>query len=230
MDYPLRSIAFLAELIFPPRAHRAEDLQKIHAAAFTDPKCQYQNFALVPGGATLSNPQATANVISAASFLADRLQIREEMSGISREDFQGRVESLAGHAMSVLRVEQFIIQNYVVRSLVNARNFVDSREFMSRSLLNMEDEDFACLERTPQIVGVRMVFPQTEEHPGMFNIRVESYAAEPRSLFVENVGVFRSMITSNNLHEVTSHFDSTYEYVDGNLVNFIAQFDGREGS
>ena len=228
MDYPLRSIAFLAELIFPARQHKPEDLQRIHAAAFNDPSCQYQNFALVPGGATLSNPQAAPNRVSAASFLADRLQVREEMSGISREDFQQRVESLAGHALNELGVQQFVIGNYVVRSLVNPKNFADSREFMARSLLNMEAEDFSCLERSPQIVGVRMVFPEAPpEQPGMYNIRVESYAAEPRSLFIENVGVYRTAISADNLVEVVRSFESTYQYVNDNLVEFVAQFDGR---
>jgi hypothetical protein len=128
----------------------------------------------------------------------------------------------------VLGVEQFVAQNFIVRSLVNARNYYDSREFLSRSVLNMEEDDFACLERTPQIVGVRFVFPQTSENRGMFSIRVESYAAEPRSLFIENVGVFRSVVNQANLADLTSSLFATYDYIDGNVVNFISQFDARE--
>lgn len=230
MDYPIRSIAFQAELIHAPRQHRPDSLQRIHAAAFADPTCQYQNFALVPGGAVLSNPQTGPGMVSMASFLADRVQVREEMSGIGRDDFQARLESLAGHAASWLGVEQFLAQNYVVRSLVNPRTFHDAREFMSRSLLNMEDEDLACLQRVPQILGVRMVFPDTPDQPGIYNVRVESYAAEPRSLFLENVGTFRAMITSNNLESVTDGFGRTYDYLESNLVAFVSQFDGRTES
>src|SRR5690606_9282552 len=136
------------------------------------------------GGAALSNPPQQANMVSTVMFLPDRVQVREEVSGISREEFQDRVARLSGLAFEVLHVQQFLLQNFIVRSLVNARNFYDSREFIARSLLNMEEEDFACLQRQPQIVGVRMVFPQTDENRGMFNVRVESYAAEPRSLFI----------------------------------------------
>ncbi|MBI4882069.1 MAG: hypothetical protein HY812_20770 [Planctomycetes bacterium] len=228
MDYPLRSIAYLAELIHIPRQHKPADLQKIHSLAFSDERCQYQNFALIPGGATLSNPQAQANMVSAASFLPDRVQVREEMSGISREDFQQRVERLSELALEVLEVQHFLVQNFIVRSLVNAQNYSDSREFLSRAVLNMVEEDFACLERMPQIVGLRLVFPQTSENRGMFNIRVESYAAEPRSLFIENVGVFRSVVNRSNVADLTSNFFATYDYIDENIVDFIAQFDGRE--
>ncbi len=228
MDYPLRSIAYLAELIHPPKQHQPADLQRVHSLAFGDDRCQYQNFTLIPGGAALSNPQTQVNMVSSATFLPDRLQVREEISGISREDFQDRVARLCGLSFQILNVGQFLIQNFIVRSLVNARNFYDSREFISRSLLNMEEEDFACLQRLPQIMGVRMVFPQTDENRGMFNIRVESYAAEPRSIFIENVGIFKSVINQNNLSDLTSNFFATYDYIDGNVVDFISQFDGRE--
>ncbi len=228
MDYPMRSIAYLAELIHPPRQHTAEEMQRIHSLTFADPKAPYQNFQMIPGGAALSNPPQQANMISTVTFLPDRVQVREEMSGISREEFQDRVARLSGLAFEVLHVPQFMVQNFIVRSLVNARNFYDSREFIARSLLNMEEEDFACLQRQPQIVGVRMVFPQTDENRGMFNIRVESYAAEPRSLFIENVGVFKSVINPHNLSDLTSNFFATYDYIDGNVIDFISQFDARE--
>lgn len=228
MEYPLRSIAYLAELIYPPKQHSAADLQRVHSLTFADDRCRYQNFQLHPGGASLSNPQTQPTMVSSATFLPDRMQVREEMSGISREDFQDRMARLSGLAFQVLGVPQFLMQNFVVRSLVNPRNFYDSREFISRSLLNMEEEDFACLARQPQILGVRMVFPQSNENRGMFNVRVESYAAEPRSLFIENVGSFRSVVNQHNLADLTSDFFATYDYIDGNLVDFIAQFDGRE--
>lgn len=228
MDYPLRSIAYVAELIHPPRQHAAQDLQRMHAAIFADPKCPYQNFNLLPGGAAIYNPPTQANMVSSLTILQDRVQVREELSGISREDFQERVERIATHSFAMLGIQQFAMQSFVVRSLVNARNFYDSREFISRSLLNMEEDDFVCLQRAPQIVGLRFVFPQTNETRGMFNIRIESYAAEPRSLFIENVGIFRSLITDANINELTSNFFSTYDYLDGNVVDFIAQFDTRE--
>lgn len=230
MDYPIRSIAFQAELIHAPRKHGAPSLQKIHAATFADSTCQYQNFAIVPGGAVLSNPQTAANRVSMASFLADRVQVREEMTGISRDDFRERLESLAGYAVSELGVDQFLVQNYVVRSLVNPRSFTDSREFMSRSLLNMEDEDLACLERAPQILGVRMVFPPPDPSQGIYNVRVESYAAEARSVFLENIGTFRVQVTAEHLDVIGQGFDQTYDFVDSNMVEFIAQFDGREST
>jgi hypothetical protein len=228
MEYDLRSIAYIAELIHAPRQHQAADLQRLHQVAFHDPRCPYQNFQLIPGGATLFNAPNQGGMISSVHVLPDRLQIREEMTGISREDFQERLERLASYSLQYLGVEQYAAQNFVVRSLVNPRNYYDSREFMARSVLNMEEDDFSCLDRKPQIVGLRMVFPETPESRGFFNVRVESYAAEPRSVFIENVAIYRSLISGGNVSELTSNFFATYDYVDANIVDFIAQFDSKE--
>jgi len=228
MDYDLRTIAYVAEMLHPPKQHQAPDLQKVHGATISDPKCGYQNFQVIPGGASLFNPPTQAAMVSAVHFLPDRVQIREEMTGISREEFQDRIERIAAYAFQHLGIEQIALQNFVVRSLVNSRVYHDSKEFMSRSMLNMEDDDFGCLEREPQIVGLRLFFPQTNESRGAFNIRIESYVQEPRSLFVENIGIFRSFVNGANLNELTSNFFSTYDYLDSNIVDFIAQFDSKE--
>ncbi len=228
MDYDLRSIAYVAELLHAPKQHNPVELQKVHAVAFADPKCTYQNFQVTPLGASLFNPSTDNNTVSAVHFLQDRIQIREEMTGISREEFQDRIERIAGYSIEHLAIEQFAFQNFVVRSLVNARYFPDSREFIRKSVLNMEEEDFTCLEREPQIVGLRLFFPQTNETRGAFNVRIESYERDPRSVFIENVGIFRSVVNSGNLNEITSNFFSTYDYLDANIVDFLAQFDSKE--
>ncbi len=227
MEYDLRSIAYVAELLHAPKQHDAAALQRVHTLAFADPKCSYQNFQVVPGGAAFFNPP-TPSAVSAVHFLPDRIQIREEMTGISREEFQDRIERIAAYSLEHLAIEHFALQNFVVRSLVNARFYTDSKEFVRRSLLNMEDEDFECLEREPQIVGLRFFFPQTNETRGAFNVRIESYEKDPRSVFVENIGIFRSLVTGGNLNELTSNFFSTYDYLDSNIVDFLSQFDSKE--
>ena len=228
MDYPMRTLAYLCEMIHPPKAHTSQDLQRFHTAAFQDSACLYQNFQLHPGGATLSNPPTAQNQISALTIIGDRIQLREELTGIAREEFQAKLTRATALAFEVLGVGQIPVQNFVVRSLVNPRNFYDSREFVARSLFNMEEEDFNCLQRKPEILGLRFVFPQTSDNRGVFNIRVESYATEPRSLFIENVGMFKSLVTAGNVEDLTSNFFATYDYIDGQLIDFIAQFDGKE--
>ena len=192
MNYPMRSIAFVTELIHPPKRHDAAALQRLHSVAFADGECRYQNFQMLPVGAQMSNPPGRAQSVSTCTLLADRVQVREEMTGIGREEYEARLERMARYAMLNLDIQAFVVQQYVVRALINSRYYVDSREFVARALLNMETESFASLDRTANILGIRFVLGTGDAKQGVYNVRVESFAQDHRSIFIENVATFRT--------------------------------------
>jgi len=225
MNYPLRSIAYIAELIHPPANHNAADLQKLHSVAFADQICQYQNFQMLPQGAQMSNPPGQSRSVSCCTFLGDRIQIREEMTGISREDYENRLQRIAFLAMTHLKLQVFIVQQFVVRTLVNSKFFVDSREFISQGIFNMESDNFAPLDRKQDILGLRFALSKGDQKEGLFNLRIESFSQDPRSIFIENIGTYRTMVRKDNLEGLTDNFGKTYAYVETNVVPFLAQFD-----
>ena len=79
MTYDPRTIAFAAEILYPPQQLRADLVQTVHNTLYQKPELGYQNFQVAPDGIHLSNlPQAPGQV-SMASFRFDRLVLREEM-------------------------------------------------------------------------------------------------------------------------------------------------------
>jgi hypothetical protein len=225
MNYPMRSIAYLSEMIHPPISHQASSLQKLHSMAFTDPECQYQNFQMLPTGAQMSNPPGRTRSISCCNFLNDRIQVREEMTGISRGDYEVRLQKIADLSMNHLKIPMFMVQQFVVRSLINPKNFTDSREFMARALLNMESENFHPLERSTDILGLRLALSKGDQKEGIFNLRIESFSQDARSLFLENVGTYHAVVNAQNLQNLTTNFTNTYSYIEDSVIPFLAQFD-----
>lgn len=225
INYSMRSIAFITELIHPPMNYQAPDLQKIHSIAFADPECQYQNFQMLPMGAQLSNPPGATKSISSCAFLNDRIQVREEMTGISYEDYTKRLEKLVGLAINHLQVPMFVVSQFIIRTLVNTQQFKDSREFVAKGLLNMEPENFEALDRNGDILGLRLALSKPDKQQGLYNLRIESYSQDARSLFIENVGTYQVMIKAENLQDLTSNFYNTYTYIESNVVPFLLQFD-----
>ena len=62
MSYDPRSIAFGAEILFPPQAVRADLVQSVHNALYRQPAFGYQNFQLAQDGVHLSNEIGRAHV------------------------------------------------------------------------------------------------------------------------------------------------------------------------
>lgn len=228
MNYPMRSIAFISEMIHAPLIHQAADLQKVHNLTFSDQVCQYKNFQMLPVGAQMSNPPKRHQSISCCTYLNDRIQIREEMTGISREDYENRIQRLADIVMDNLNIQAFHVQQFVVRTLINPRHYTDSREFVSKALCNMESEDFAPFGRSMNLLGLRFALGAPGSKEGDFNLRVESFAQDTRSLFIENIGVYRTVIKRENIGDITSNFSDTYSYIETAIIPFLSQFDETE--
>lgn len=227
MPHGLRSIAFVAELIHAPVQHDPRALQKLHGDLFASSESGYRDFRLVPGGAQLSN--ATGGLpgtpVSCVNLLPDRVQIREEQTGISREDFEARVGALARSVLEQLSVKVFLAQQYAVRSVVNPVTANDSREFMLRTLFGFDDGLLAGFAASPSLAGLRLAFPAAEEGGGIFNVRVESFSNDNRSLFLEAVGTFGKPVRADAVDGLVEGFDATYDFLHERLVAFVGQFD-----
>jgi hypothetical protein len=227
MSYGLRSIAFVAELIHAPVQHDPHALQKLHGELFGSAECSYRDFRLVPGGAQLSNALGSlpGAPVSCANLLGDRVQVREEQTGISREDFERRVGHLAKAVLGALPVKLFLAQQYAVRSVINPQSTSDAREFMLRTLFGLDETLLTCFPAPPSLAGLRLAFPPTEAGKGIFNVRVESFSSDNRSLFLETVGTFGQPVQAESIDSLVQRFDATYDFLQEQLVAFVSQFD-----
>ena len=82
MSYDPRTIAFAAEVLYPPQQLRADLAQAVHNTLYRQPGRGYQNFQVAQDGIHLTNlPQAPGQV-SSATFHWDRLVLREELREI----------------------------------------------------------------------------------------------------------------------------------------------------
>lgn len=231
--YPLRSIQFFAELVHAPIQHAPSDLQRAHGKLFENDSARYANFQLVQGGAQLSNPvqppgtPQAQGAVSGAWILPDRLRVQEQLTGVSRDDFEKRIDAFARILMPELKIPAFLASQFVVQSLVSPRVATNAIELVGRSMLSMQGDDLSLFERPPLLLGVRMTFPTAPIDEGQFHSRIESMQRDPKTIFFENVGVFRSKIEENSLSRVVSQFVQTYDWVQEQLVGWLGRVEGR---
>lgn len=237
MAYDPRTLAYLSEIIHGPLQHDAVRLQSVYNDLFQDARLGYRNFSLVQGGAMLSNPVAQPTQVSSATFLADRIQIREELTDVTLEDFRARVERLAQLSLAKLGIQVVTAQQVVVRSVIQPRHFQDSRKFLGSSMFSLPADRFQAIGRPAQLLGFRAVYPQTPEEPNVFSLRIESFNNDPRSVFVEVVGTFPPVVPGSPLARAADGNDrqafetlghnvtATYAFLERRALTFVEQFD-----
>ena len=230
MTYGLRSIAFVSEFIHPPIQHDPRTLQQLHGALFDRSECSYRDFRLVSGGAQFSN--ATSGMpgapVSVVNVLADRIQVREEQTGASKDDFEARVSALAEVALEVLPMQLFMVQQFAVRSVVNPQSSDDARGFMLHTVYGFDENLISTFPSLPNLTGMRFTFPPMGDDQAVYSVRVESFSQDNRSLFLENVGTFGRPVVASDLSKLADRFDATYQFLQGPVVGFVEQFDGEE--
>lgn len=229
MSYGLRSIAFVAELIHPPVKHDPQSLQKLHSLLFSSAVCSYRDFKLTPIGAVLSNSVGgvPGTPVSSVNVLGDRIQVREEQTGLSREDFGARLEHLARAVLTNLPVGMFVAQQFAVRSVLNLHGG-DARSFMLKTVFGFDEALLEAFGNAPSLAGLRLAFPPPSPGEGLFNVRIESFTKDNRSVFLENVATYGTPVNLDQLDRLSERFEATYEYLQDRMVGFVSLFDAEE--
>jgi len=224
MIYTTRTIALVCELYHPPQQPDPAPIQRFHNAMFESGDPFYSSFSVTPAGAVLSNPVSQPGANSYAAFLRDRFQFREELSGLTHDGFAARVKRVSQDVSKLCGIQSFIAEQVTVRTLVNPRNFKDSREYLKQGMFGFDDE-VQSFEREPQLYGLRLVFPPAEGQTCAYSLRIESYNNDPRSLFIENQGSFGPILVEQGLDSVEQNIVDTYEFVVRNSLRFVSCFD-----
>ncbi len=222
--YAPRTIAFLCELVHPPRDVDPTAIQKVHNDLFATGDPTYTSFAVTPPGAVLSNPVARPGSVSAVSFLPDRIQFREEFGAVTIEVFAERVADLARRIAPSTGIQVFTAQQVTIRTLINPRYFDDSRSYLKYGMFGFDDETDA-FGREARLLGIRLVFPPSQTEPNQHALRIESFSGDPRSLFVENQASFPPVLAARGLEPLAKNVHATYDFIVERALTFAEAFD-----
>jgi hypothetical protein len=224
MLYTPRTIALWCELHHPPLLPDPAPIQRLHNEMFQSGDPAYSSFSVTPAGAILSNPVAQPGASSFVAFLPDRFQFREELSSLTFDGFARRVREISARVAALRGLQVFTAQTVTVRTLVNPRNFRDSRAYLRQGMFGFEDE-VQAFGREPRIYGMRLVFPPDEQHPNAFSLRIESYSSDPRSLYLENQASFGPLVADPVLQPIEDNVLATYRFVVEETLRFVSRFD-----
>ncbi|MEQ8764993.1 MAG: hypothetical protein RL885_13760 [Planctomycetota bacterium] len=223
--YDLRSISYLIELVHPPMQHDLQKLQEFYNELSKPPLTLYQNFNVAPGGAQISNAAIGAGAASTLTITGDRIQILEQRTPVDPEEFARRAVQIVELAQRHLNYQVFMPIQYVVRTLINPHTTHDTRRLVGRQMCNLSADTLESIGREPNLFGIRLVFPQDDTSNSIFNVRVESYNTDHRSLFIENAGIFPTPLPAGEPERLAEGFNATYTFIRDNLARMVRNFD-----
>ena len=234
MDYQPRTVAYLCDLLHPPKEPDIRPIQRLHNRMFEAGTPTYATFAVTPLGPVLANPAPRPGAVSQAAFLPDRMQFREELGDSTEESFAYLVRDVASAAAPLREVSLFTGQQVTLRSLINPRHYPDSRAFLRDGMFGF-GEELEALGRSPQLYGLRLAFPPEPGAGSSVALRLESYQQDPRSLYIEVQATYGPILVPTGedtprLEILSRNILRTYSFLTERALPFIARFDARQPS
>jgi hypothetical protein len=219
-----RTISLLTEFIHLPLVHTPEKLREVYNEVCRT--CGYENFFRIQGGARIERREGEG--FSHLSLLGDRIQLTEDHTGISVEQFGRKAMAVVSTALKILGVPLILVQQTTARITSMPNNFKNASEYLARSVFKIHSDDLEAFGRPTSVFGFRLVFPPTAEQPHNFNVRIECYVRDGRSLYIENVGTFKSPIQPSSLDQIEKQAQLTSDFLVNNVVKFLSTFDRRD--
>ncbi len=232
MTYEPRTIALHCDLHHAPMAPDPNPVQQLHNQMFQSGAPAYSSFAVTPVGPVLSNPAPVPNRVSQVLFLADQLQFRDEFAGQGHENFADRVQNVAGNYAEARGFSNYLGQKVTVRALVTPQNFRDARHYLDQSMFRFQGpfgQDTSAItqhfDQPADLYGLRLAFPGEGPAQSNIGLRIESYSADARSLFVEVQGAFAPQEADQGPLNFGDRVHELYTFLENHTLPFIQHFD-----
>ncbi|HAK96139.1 MAG TPA: hypothetical protein DCM87_14380 [Planctomycetes bacterium] len=223
-----RTNALLIELIHLPVQHSPTRLRSLYQELCT--QCEFDNFIRRPNGAVIERPASEEAGLARLTFSTDRMHFMEEGGLVTMDSFCQRLEAILGRSMDVLGIPVFLMELCTVRMVATPGHFDSASDFIGSRLLSFGAADLSQLGRPTKVFGLVLSVPPAHDLRDSYTLRVEVFARDPKSLYLENAGTFRTPINRADIAAAGSAMRATGEFVTERLCPFLSRFDAPSGS
>jgi hypothetical protein len=213
----------IVEVLHLPMQHAKTQLRTLYTKLCS--LCDFENFTQRPGGARIERPASEEAGLARVTFGPDRITFSEEGGLLTVDGCCERLEAILAESMDLLGIPILLMEQCTVRAVVTPGAFRSASDFIGTRLMNIGSGDFSAIGRPTSVFGFRLVAPATAEARDSYSVRVEVFARDPKSLYLENVGTFRQPLNRADLHTVAQSLRDTSSFVSEKLCSFLSLFD-----
>lgn len=207
-----------------PIEHAVNKLRSLYSVLCKEG--DFENFTRLPKGAKIERPPSEETGSAHLIFSGDRVRFMEEGGMLTIDSFSRNLEMILKRTMEELSIPVFLMQQSTVRTLVTPGNFNNAADFIGARLMSRKiNEEIVGFQRPAKIFGLRFAFPPTGQHRENYQVRVEVFGRDPKSLYIENIGTFRNPIKQSGLDMASKAVQATGSFVTETLCPFLSTFD-----
>lgn len=220
-----RIIHFSAELIHQPVQHKKDVLQKLYFD-LSQTRAAYDSTDFSVPMQPRFYSRRGAKTQSIALFLPDRAVLIEEWTDLPMSDFLEKVREVALRTLEARQLPAYMAHTTTIRSTFALTHFEDARVFLLDHACAQDGRIGPYFKRPVATGGLRFVLPETNEHPGILHIAIESFRHSRNEVFVEVKGVFgRQPLQAADINVLLQNIRHVRTFISDHIFPFLAQYD-----
>jgi hypothetical protein len=221
-----RIIHFSAELIHPPSLPVKESLQKLYFDLSQTRHAGYDSTDFSNPGNPRFYSRRGQRTQSLLLFLPDRVVLVEEWTDLPLSDFLDKVKEVAPRVLAARNAPEYVAHTATIRSTFALTHFDDARVFLIDHMCGQEGRIAPHFGRPIAIGGLRYVLPETNDHPGTYNVTIESFRHSRNEVFAEVKGVFgRRRVRADETDIILNNIRQVRSFISTRVYAYLNQFD-----
>jgi len=221
-----RIIHFACELIHQPITPKKDVLQKLYFDLAQTRHGAYDSTDFTNPAQTRFYTRKSKKTQSIALFLPDRAVLVEEWTDLALTDFVERVREVGSRLLPARNQAQLIAHTATIRSTFALSHFDDARQFILDHACGQQGRIGPHFQRPIATGGLRFTLPETNEHPGNYQVSIESFRLSNKEVFVEVKGIFsRERLTVDQLNTVLDNIRAVRAFISDRVYPYLEQFD-----
>jgi len=224
METSTRMLALISEFIMVP-VEIQEKKYRLIFDKISDTHSIGSYTSLADGAIQLVSKNQKSN-ITRYIIMKDRVVLSYEFCENSLNYYQGLMDDFFDVFNKETNINTFLMHSITIRKLLNIPGIEDSRRFLIEKVFSLKGENLQYFEKPLHMLGSRLFFPGTPtDNNTAFDVRIETVMEDFRTFFIENKGIFPKPFDINKPNTIVpDNIKATDNFIDKNIINFLAQF------
>ena len=223
MDISTRLMSVNMEFVFMPAHMDDKKLRGVFDSV--SESHSITSFSTMPDGSVIMSTKEEKNNLARYRVFRDRLVISYEFCSNSINYYSALASDFLNTCAKALSIPLIIMHSISIRKLVNLRQFEDGRDYLLKKAFSMTDDDLKPFARPLHIIGSRMFFPPVNQELSAYDVKIESWGEDTRSIFIECAGIYSAPVdTARDIAALSADVDRTDLFISKNIMDFLTHF------
>ncbi len=207
-------LAFGLEAYYPPMTFAATQLRDLYGRLADD--CRFTEFKHLGEGQGARMAEGNNRHLTIGP---DRFVYKEDYTRGTYQTFEEDINQILIHLKQVFNIPVLLHNKVLIRLLMPHQSNINTVEYFQKTIIASASKHFDIFDRSPSGIGLRMVFPATQEKHSTFHLRIEPYFRDLKMFYIENNAQFFDPLV--NFPDTKKNLAEAYDFVRDQAGPFI---------